>query len=1047
MPGSTGCRVKWYRNAVLEGSMDLAYRLSDLNDVNNWIGRSMWSADSNSNISINDLRLYNRSVSAREVLASYNAGPTATFAAPVAVNDASVVVPGQKVLVDVLANDTGGPLAGTLEIIQPPATGTATITGAGKILYTHSGTGTAAVTFTYRVSGVGGLSNTATVTVTPTDGSRFANNSFNVPQTAPDTAIGVVNAFPGVSFTKALCFVTPPGDTKRLFVCEIGGLLKVIPDVTAATPTSSVVLDLPTLIATPARTPAETITAGANGECGLLGLAFHPNYASNGYFYIAYSATKAGKTGFYQRVSRFTVPQAQIGAAAPVADPTSESILIEQLDQGANHNGGDLHFGPDGYLYWSVGDEENPNDTRLNSQRINKDFFSGLFRIDVDKKPGNLDPNVHASVPRDNGVARYAVPVDNPFVGATSFGGVAVDPTAVRTEFYAVGLRSPWRFSFDDATGEIWLGDVGQDRYEELDVIQKGGNYGWVFREGLHDNNTTNAGWAPKPANFTSIDPIYEYVHATLDGDSDFKGNAIIGGLVYHGSRIPALAGSYIFGDQVSGNIWSLTRAGNVAGGAVSIKRIAGQAFLTNFGTDPSNGDVLVSDYFGGRIMRIVAATPTGTFPATLSATGLFADLTDLSPSPGLIPYQPNLTFWSDHAVKQRWFTIPDDTSRMSWSKDGPWTFPVGQMWVKHFDMEMVRGDSSTKKRIETRVLVRNATGAYGVSYRWNDAQTEATLVEDGGADFPLTVSVNGVPTTQQWRIPSRSQCMSCHTPVAGTALSFNTRQLNRPYTINGVTGNQLDLLKQMGYLTNDPGAPSTLPHHPSLTDTTVPLEGRVRAYLDVNCSYCHQPGGAGPSWDGRSMLTLDETGLIHGTVSVAQNPGDELIDPGDAVHSAVLSRIAVTNGYTRMPPLASSVIDQDAVALLTAWIGAELPSHPLYETWRDARFTANDPAGAKDADPDGDGLSNYEEYLLGSDPHSPQGSWQAILDPSAGNLRFLRKAFRTYQIETSTDMNQWIPWDVPQNTASYGTSDHMESIPLGTQGPRRFFRFKVAEP
>ncbi|MFD0895584.1 PQQ-dependent sugar dehydrogenase [Luteolibacter ambystomatis] len=1043
--GAPGCRVKWYRNAVLQGSADLAYRITELSDVNNWIGRSIWTADNNANISINDLRMYDRAITAREVTTSYNAGAATVFPAPVATADSATISVGQKVLVDVLANDTGGPLGNTLQIAQAPTTGTAMVKD-GKILYTHAGTSATPVTFTYRVTGVGGISDPGTVTVNVSTDGRFANPNLGMPQDPPVNAIAVVNAFPGLGFTKALCFTTPPGDTKRLFVCEIGGLLKVIPDVTAASPTAATVLNLNTAIATPSRTPAETITGGANGECGLLGLAFHPNYSSNGYFYLAYSATKAGSSGFYERVSRFTVPQNQLTAAAPVADPSSELILIEQYDEGPNHNGGDLHFGPDGYLYWSVGDEENPNDFRLNSQRINKDFFSGLFRIDVDKKPGNPEPNMHAAVPRDNGVARYSVPADNPWVGATSFNGLTVDPATVRTEFFAVGLRSPWRFSFD-TNGEIWLGDVGQDRYEELDIITKGGNYGWVYREGLHDINVTNAGWPAKPANYTSIDPIWEYNHAALAGDSNFKGNSIIGGVVYHGDRLPSLKGSYIFGDQVSGNIWSLTRAGNVPGGEVTVVRIGGQAFLSNFGTDPSNGDVLVSDYFGGRIMRIAPATPTNSFPTTLSATGLFADLTDLSPAPSLIPYTPNVTFWSDNAVKQRWFSIPDGTSKMTFSKDGAWTYPAGQIWVKHFDMEMDRGNPATKKRIETRVLVKNSGGAYGVSYRWNDAQTEANLVEDGGVDFPLTVSVNGTPTTQQWRIPGRSQCMSCHTPINGNALSFNTRQLNRLNTINGTTGNQMDLLQLWGYLSNEPGPSAALPKHPALTDTSVPVEARVRSYLDVNCSYCHQQGGAGPSWDGRAKLTLEETGLIHGIVSVPQNPGDELIAPADSTHSAVLSRMSVTNGYSRMPPLASNVIDQDAINLVTEWIQSELPSRPLYDTWRGQFFASGNPLGAKDQDPDGDGLTNYQEYLLGSSPLAPNGGWQATVDTQAGKLKFIRKAYRNYKIESSDDLLNWNTWDVPQTSGLYKTSDTMTEVPLNPADTRKFFRFKVSEP
>ncbi|OYV02089.1 MAG: hypothetical protein CFE26_22400, partial [Verrucomicrobiales bacterium VVV1] len=209
--------------------------------------------------------------------------------------------------------------------------------------------------------------------------------------------------------------------------------IKHIPDVTAVAPTQNVFLNLQTAIT--GRTPAETIEGGGNAEHGLLGLAFHPNYASNGYFYVAYTV-RINAGSYYQRISRF-----QVSADPIVANPTSELILLQQLDEGANHDGGDLHFGPDGYLYYTAGDEENGNDTRLNSQRINKDFFSGIFRIDVDKKATSIQPNPHAAIPTDSGIARFSVPKDNPFVHNTLGGtwdgiynGASVTPlSGVRT--------------------------------------------------------------------------------------------------------------------------------------------------------------------------------------------------------------------------------------------------------------------------------------------------------------------------------------------------------------------------------------------------------------------------------------------------------------------------------------------------------------------------------------------------------------------------------------------------------------------------------------
>lgn len=1038
LSGTGGCLARFYRNGALVSVLHLNFHLNQLADVNNWIGRSNYAADMNANVAINELRFYNYALSPAEITASYQAGAGATFGPPVTQPDSATIHAGQKVLLPVLANDTGSLVASTVQIVTPPSLGTATVDSAGRILYAHPGSSTAPVTFTYRVFGYGGYSAPQTVTIQIATTLRIPNSTFNVPASPPATAIQIVPAFPTLAFTKPLCFASPPGDTKRLFVCEIGGLLKCIPDVTTATPTATVCLDIPTMLAN--RALGESIVPGGDGECGLLGLAFHPNYAQNGYLFATYSVRKSTDTAvWYQRLVRFTVPAAQRTQPAPQVDPASELILLEQRDRDDNHNGGDLHFGADGYLYYAVGDEGNPNDHWNNSQRIDLNFFSAMLRLDVDKKAGNLEPNPHTSVPTDAGLARYSVPADNPFVGATSFNGSAVTPGAVRTEFWAVGLRSPWRFSFDDTTGELWLGDVGQDTYEEVDLITKGANYGWAFREGLH------AGPKTPTAGFTSIDPIYEYVHNAIAGDSNFKGNAVIGGLVYRGTKYPSLTGAYIFGDQVSGNIWSLTRPGGVP----TVTRIGGQANVVNFGTDPSNGDVLLSNYFGGAIMRLITTTPDSTFPTTLSATGLFADLTDLSPSPGLLPYTPNLTFWSDYAVKHRWFTIPDGTSKMTWSRDGNWTFPSGQIWVKHFDLETTRGNATSLKRIETRVLVRNDSGVYGVSYRWNDAQTEATLVADGGDDFGVNLTVNGSPYTQAWRIPSRAQCVTCHSPVGGGALSFNTRQLNRSNTINGFTGNQLDLLRIYGYFANTPASSNLLPRHLRADETSYPVEARTRSYFAVNCGYCHQPGGAGPAWDGRPELTLAQTGLINGAAATALHAGDFLVVPGDPTHSVVLNRIAVTNGYTRMPPLGSNELDPTAIALVTEWITQSLPTRQTYEQWRAAQFNSTtSPEGAPTGNADGDTATNYAEFLAATNPLNG-ASFPALPQLAfAGNtvtLSYNVPANRSVFIETSTDLVNWSLWDVPGN-AGLPQPGGPFTLSGPMFSPRQFFRLWLQE-
>lgn len=1036
---TAGGRFTMYRDGVLAAQIDTPFRLSNFADVNNWLGRSAYLAEPLAHAAYDELRIYTHALSPAEIASSHASGPNAVITVPPPSPQQDLVKMHHlhKARVRVLDNDTGFFDPSSLEILQPPQSGTAVMQADRSILYTHTTGNPLSDTFTYRIwNYLRTSSAVSTVTVEFANTLRIANPSINVPSTPPANQLSLNPAFPGAAFDTAVAIASAPGDTQKLFVVQLPGFIRVVPDIQSPSAGNQVFLDLPALLES--RGLGESIDGGLYGEFGLMGLAFHPQYATNRRFFVFYTV-KIG-TDYFQRISRFTTQ-----AANPLAaDPDSEVILIEQRDRAGNHNGGDLHFGPDGYLYISLGDEGSQYDEYQNSQRIDHNFFSGMLRIDVDKRPGNLEPTPHEGVPTDSGIARYSVPADNPFVGADELNGEPINVASLRTEFWAIGLRNPWRFSFDPATGELWCGDVGQDFYEEVDVLQAGGNYGWCFRKGAHEGYP---GTRTVPAGFTSLDPLYEYSHTGQPGDPKLQGNSITGGVVYRGTRIPELTGAYIFADFVTGNIWALRKNGQ----DVTVDRIAGLGSVTAISTDPSNGDVLFVVLAVGQVnvFRLEKVQLADTFPQTLSATGLFADLTDLSPSPGVHPYTPNLTFWSDHAIKQRWFTLPNAAAQFTPSLNDSWTYPAGTIWVKHFDMEMTRGNPATRKRIETRMLVRNATGAYGVSYKWNAAQTEATLVPDAGEDFPLAITVDGSPTVQSWRIPSRTECSVCHNAPAGYSLSFNTRQLNRTGMMDGFSGNQLELLRSAGYLTHSLGSPNLLPRHVRPDETQFPVEARARSYLAVNCSYCHRADGLSETWDGRPELTLAQTSLINGVAnSNGGNPANKLVVPGDLNHSVVYNRVALTNGFTRMPPIGSSVLDQTGIALLQEWINESLPNRATYDTWREAWFQyLPESFGEPGEDPERDGRTNHEEYLAGTNPLDGMSFFgsQLTRENNTVSVHFNVPANRSVRVETSTDLTNWFLWDVPQNNGIPlpGGASVFQGPMLG---PKQFFRLQLSE-
>ena len=317
-----------------------------------------------------------------------------------------------------------------------------------------------------------------------------------------------------------------------------------------------------------------------------------------------------------------------------------------------------------------------------------------------------------------------------------------------------------------------------------------------------------------------------------------------------------------------------------------------------------------MADHNDKRLLRLVAGKPGTGFPRKLSDTRFFVSTADLSPSPGVIPYDVNHPAWNDRRLASHWFVIPDGKGGMKWSRDGAWTFPRGTIWIQQLDL--------ADRRVETRLLVKNDAGAYGVSYRWDEDQKDATLVGEAGEELTVDMS-----PPRRWHIPGQSECMVCHTPQAGYALSFNTRQLNTASIHSAFAGNQLDLLSKHGFFSGKVEPAGNLPKFVSRDSESSDLDDRARSYLGVNCANCHQPGGLAPTpWDIRPEIPLAATGILTASgINTGGDPANKPLVPGDPAHSLILHRMAADNGFQRMPLVGTITTDQAGVDLLTRWI------------------------------------------------------------------------------------------------------------------------------
>ena len=681
------------------------------------------------------------------------------------------------------------------------------------------------------------------------------------------------DAFPQLNFgnQRPLQLLSAPDESDRVFVLCQEGKVHVFQNLRDADATE-VFLDL-----------SENVSRTGNEE-GLLGLAFHPEFTSNREVYVCYSAE-----GPQSVVSRLRVSPDDPGHV----DPETEEILLVVPQPFRTQNGGSIEFGPDGYLYVGLGDGGSANDPLQHGQNL-ESLLGSVLRIDVD----TVDPGLN-----------YAIPADNPFVD----GG-----EDVRGEIWAYGFRNVWRLAFDRETGKLWVGDVGQDRFEEVNVVIRGGNYGWNLREGefpLDETSLEPLSSTDRDAEVDCVPPLASYYHS--------EGRAVVGGRVYHGDRLAGLDGAYLYADFFSGNIWAAHHQDQ----ALTEEKIcSAKVQISGFGED-RNGEVYLCA-FDGNIYRLrenadFLMGESIRFPSQLSETGLFESTAELRPVAGMIPYSVNVPLWSDQAVKERYIALPV-AGQVEFSETGQWLLPEGTVVVKTFFLDMTRDDPSTRKRLETRLLVHSPDGWEGYTYIWTEDQTDAHLI-DAATTVSFPVETPEGEVTRRWYFPSRSDCKACHTDAATFVLSINTRQLNRDHDYPHARANQITALDSIGIFSNPVATePAELEAYPDWTRDVADLDQQVRAYLDVNCAFCHMPGGVGNSpIDLRYHTPLDQTALVGSVPRGTRARGETasfIVSPGRPQDSELLLRMQM-RGPGQMPILATFVVDEQANSRVARWI------------------------------------------------------------------------------------------------------------------------------
>lgn len=718
-------------------------------------------------------------------------------------------------------------------------------------------------------------------TCEPEEREIFAGHTLPLDAMPDPQPMELTRAFPELSddqFSKPVFITSPPGDD-RLFVVEQRGRIQVFPNREDVEGTEvEIFLDI------------QSDVGRRNHEQGLLGLAFAPDYATSGRFYVNYTtehgceaaaeanacSVSGGGEPWCTKIVRFEVSEGD----ADAANVSSAYELLRFPQFAENHNAGMLAFGQDGYLYIATGDGGSSNDPNDNGQNL-ETLLGAMLRVDVSGDGCTIPPG-------------------NPFVDEGQ-----------KQEIFHYGLRNPWRFSFDRVTHDLWIGDVGQNRWEEVDFLPYGTpggvNFGWRICEGDHDNSNLNL--VPCDS-IESQPPLIEYPHNGGPGAR----RSITGGYVYRGSKFPELVGTYVFTDFASREVWFYD------GDAWDPDEPAliAPSGISSFGEDREGELYLVA--LDGPIYRLErteqGGTSEGGFPLLLSQTGFFDDLGEsLAPATGMLEFDVTTPLWSDGAEKRRWLALPGD-STIAFHADEPWGFPLGTALVKHFELPLVGGGV---RRLETRVLLRQEADWVGVTYKWNANQDDAELLL-AGAEEAIEL---GLPT-QTWTYPSTSECMSCHTTPPNRVLGPRTHQLGDAFAGSGRV--QLDHWNCLGLFGSDIRGADRYESYAPVDDEGADLLLRSRSYFASNCAHCHWPGivVGQVDIDLRFEIPLIDAKLI-GALPMRDPMGiadPEIIKSGNSHESVLWARMNSSDPELRMAR-GTHELDLAAVGTVGDWINA----------------------------------------------------------------------------------------------------------------------------